>query len=190
MAVVNLKEFADASEKTRALYDAVQQKYGVVPNFIKAMGDNPAFLEAIERGARQGGVVHLMGLVSDGGVHSQLDHLSALISMCGEHGVKPLLHVITDGRDTAPRSAMHYLPTVDAQLRAAGGGIASICGRYYAMDRDRRWARTELAWKALVRGEGNQAKNITLAIQDAYETGVTDEFFKPTILPEFTPIQE
>ena len=149
---------------------------------------NPAFLEAIERGARQGGVVHLLGLVSDGGVHSHLDHLSALIAMCGKHGVKPLLHAITDGRDTAPRSAMHYLPSVDEQLRAAGGGIASICGRYYAMDRDNRWDRTERAWRAYMLGKGQHAASYQSAIEMAYAAGESDEFIKPILLPDYQQI--
>ena len=119
----------------------------------------------------------MIGLVSDGGVHSHINHLLALIRMCSEHHVQAQLHIITDGRDTPPQSAMNFIPDLELALSEYGGTIGTISGRYYAMDRDRRWGRTELAWKALVRGEGNQAKNITLAIQDAYETGVTDEFF-------------
>ena len=113
---------------------------------------NPALLDAADLAKRQGCPVHLLGLVSDGGVHSHLDHLSALIRLCRERGARPLLHMITDGRDTPPQSALSYLREVEAQLHESGGAIASITGRYYAMDRDNRWDRTELAWRALMLG--------------------------------------
>jgi 2,3-bisphosphoglycerate-independent phosphoglycerate mutase len=149
---------------------------------------NPALVEAVELGARQGGVVHLFGLVSDGGVHSQLDHLSALIRLCGEYGVRPLLHAVTDGRDTPPQSVMHYLPDIEALLHSVGGAVGSITGRYYAMDRDRRWERTERAWRALVLSKGRRAESVQAAIDQAYAAGETDEFIKPILLPDFSPV--
>lgn len=149
---------------------------------------NRALVDAVRAGERRGGVVHLLGLVSNGGVHSQLDHLSALIRLCGEHGVRPLLHAVTDGRDTAPSSAMHFLPVIDEQLRAFGGAVASITGRYYAMDRDSRWERTERAWRALVLGKGRRAPRLEEAIDTAYAAGETDEFIKPVLLPDFRPV--
>jgi 2,3-bisphosphoglycerate-independent phosphoglycerate mutase len=149
---------------------------------------NRALVDAVQAGERRGGVVHLLGLVSNGGVHSQLDHLSALIRLCGEHGVRPLLHAVTDGRDTPPSSAMHFLPVIDEQLRAFGGAVASITGRYYAMDRDSRWERTERAWRALVLGKGRRAPRLEEAIDTAYAAGETDEFIKPVLLPDFRPV--
>lgn len=146
---------------------------------------NSALVDAVRLGERRGGFVHLFGLVSDGGVHSQLDHLSGLIRLCGEHGVRPLLHAVTDGRDTPPRSALHYLPAIDEQARAFGGAVVSIIGRYYAMDRDHRWDRTERAWRALVIGKGRRAASIESAIESAYAIGETDEFIKPVLLPDF-----
>jgi 2,3-bisphosphoglycerate-independent phosphoglycerate mutase len=149
---------------------------------------NPALIDAARRGAQRGGVVHLLGLVSDGGVHSHLDHLAAVIKLCADQGVRPLLHAITDGRDTPPRSALHYLPAVDEQLRAVGGGIASICGRFYVMDRDNRWERTERAWRALMLGKGRRADAVGAAIDSAYAAGETDEFIEPILLPDYRQV--
>ncbi len=151
---------------------------------------NPAFLSAIKQARAKERPLHLIGLVSDGGVHSHINHLLALVRLCSEHHVQAQLHVITDGRDTPPKSALNYIPDLELALSEYGGTIGTISGRYFAMDRDRRWSRTEVAWKALVKGEGNQAKNITLAIQDAYDGGETDEFITPTVLPEFIPMQK
>jgi 2,3-bisphosphoglycerate-independent phosphoglycerate mutase len=151
---------------------------------------NPALLDAARLGAEGGGAIHLLGLVSDGGVHSHLDHLSAVIRLCGEQGVRPLLHAITDGRDTPPRSALHYLPAVHEQLRAVGGGIASLCGRFYAMDRDHRWERTERAWRTLMLGKGRRADTVTAAIESAYAADETDEFIKPILLPDYRQVGE
>lgn len=151
---------------------------------------NSVLLDAIEKSKCKNRPIHLFGLVSDGGVHSQLTHLQALIQLCQQQGVKPLLHMITDGRDTAPRSALSYLPKVEPLLQQAGGAIASIMGRYYAMDRDNRWERTELAWRAYIHGEGTQEPSAEKAILDAYAKGESDEFILPVILPEFTPMTE
>ena len=149
---------------------------------------NPALMQAVEKASLSGRPLHLVGLVSDGGVHSSLYHLSALIRLCRDHGVKPLLHAITDGRDTPPQSAMHYLPDVEAQLHESGGAIASITGRYFAMDRDKRWERTEKAWRAYVLGKAHEAASAESAIHSAYAAGDTDEFIQPIKLPSFEPI--
>ena len=101
-----------------------------------------ALINAMTRAREKNRPIHLSGLVSDGGVHSHVNHLLALIRMCEQQKVKPLLHMITDGRDTSPRSALNYLPAVEAALQSAGGFIATVMGRYYAMDRDKRWQRT------------------------------------------------
>ncbi len=150
---------------------------------------NPALIEAIDTSVAQGRPVHLFGLVSDGGVHSQLGHLQALIRLCKQRQAKPLLHMITDGRDTAPKSAITYLADIEPLLHEAGGGIASIMGRFYAMDRDNRWERTERAWRAYVLGKGEKAQSADSAIRSAYAKGDTDEFIQPILLPMFEPLQ-
>jgi 2,3-bisphosphoglycerate-independent phosphoglycerate mutase len=151
---------------------------------------NEALIDAIEKAKSKNRPVHLIGLVSDGGVHSSLHHLSALIELCKQHSVKPLLHAITDGRDTPPRSVMHYLPDIETQLHESGGAVASITGRYFAMDRDNRWERTEKAWRAYVNGKGHEATSAESAIHAAYAAGDTDEFIQPIRLPSFTPIAD
>ncbi|MGB1110057.1 MAG: 2,3-bisphosphoglycerate-independent phosphoglycerate mutase, partial [Gammaproteobacteria bacterium] len=149
---------------------------------------NEALLSAVDRAASTKRPLHLMGLVSDGGVHSSLDHLSALIRLCKQRGAKPLLHAITDGRDTPPQSALNYLPSIERQLHESGGAVASVTGRYFAMDRDKRWDRTELAWRAYVMGKAQPAASAETAIGGAYAAGDTDEFIRPIRLPSFQPI--
>ncbi len=144
--------------------------------------DNEVVLAAIEHAKQQHRPLHVLGLISDGGVHSHVDHAVALIHLCGKHGVKPLLHMITDGRDTAPACATDYLPAVNKALEGAGGAIASLMGRYFAMDRDNRWDRVELAWQAIVNGKGRPAKNVNAALKAARADDETDEFIKPTVL--------
>ncbi len=149
---------------------------------------NPALCAAADAAAERGCPVHLMGLVSDGGVHSHIDHIKALIRLCRDHGARPLLHMITDGRDTAPQAALAYLRDIESQLHECGGAIASVTGRYYAMDRDQRWDRTELAWRAYVMGKGQSSCSAETAIRSAYAAGDTDEFIRPILLPSFVPI--
>lgn len=149
---------------------------------------NPVLLEAIKKAKQQNKPIHLMGLVSDGGVHSHIDHLFALIELCKHHQVAPLLHAITDGRDTAPQSAIDYIDVIETKLAEANGSVASVCGRYYAMDRDKRWDRTELAWQALVNNTGRKADSFRDAIESAYDIGENDEFIQPVILPKSQPI--
>jgi 2,3-bisphosphoglycerate-independent phosphoglycerate mutase len=143
---------------------------------------NPALNQAVDRALAKGLPVHLMGLVSDGGVHSHRSHLLALIELCRRRGAQPLLHMIADGRDTPPRSAMHGLEEVEGALAAAGGRIVTLSGRYFAMDRDRRWDRTERAWRALVLANGRKAASVPSAIETAYAAGETDEFIHPTVI--------
>lgn len=143
---------------------------------------NAALVAAAEEAAERQRPLHLVGLVSDGGVHSHIDHLLALIDLCIQHKVKPVVHMITDGRDTAPMSALVYLHQLEDKLEEANGCIATLCGRYYAMDRDHRWDRTELAWRAMVKGKGRKSENALYAIEEAYERKETDEFIKPTVL--------
>ncbi len=143
---------------------------------------NPALCAAADAARAAQRPLHLLGLVSDGGVHSHVRHLLALIELCRRRNVQPVVHMITDGRDTAPRHALSYLADVDAHLQRVGGRIASVMGRYYAMDRDNRWERVQLAWNALVRGEGLRALNARAAIEAAYARGAGDEFITPTLL--------
>jgi 2,3-bisphosphoglycerate-independent phosphoglycerate mutase len=149
---------------------------------------NHALMDAIEKASINKRPLHLIGLVSDGGVHSHLDHLKALIKLAKDHKVRPLLHMITDGRDTAPKSALNYLREIEPRLHECGGAIASVTGRFYAMDRDNRWERTELAWRALVMGKAQHAQSAETAICSAYAAGDSDEFIQPVLLPSFTPI--
>jgi 2,3-bisphosphoglycerate-independent phosphoglycerate mutase len=143
----------------------------------------PAWQVAVER-ASKGGALHLMGLLSDGGVHSHIRHLFALIDMAKQAGVQRLyLHLFLDGRDVAPQSAPEYLRSLEEKLAQAGiGAIASVSGRYYAMDRDKRWERTEQAFRALTTGEGLRAPSAAAAVSNAYERGEVDEFVLPTVI--------
>jgi len=147
---------------------------------------NEILLEAFRSAERKGGAVHLMGLVSDGGVHTHIDHARAVIRMAEAEGCRRLLlHAFTDGRDTPPDSGIGYVRSLEDQLRETGvGRVAGVSGRYYAMDRDRRWDRLEKGYAALVRGEGHRAASGVAAVQAAYERGETDEFILPTVIEE------
>ncbi len=144
--------------------------------------DNAALVAAADAAKAARRPLHLLGLVSDGGVHSHVRHLIALIELCRRRGTKPLLHMITDGRDTAPKSALNELSELEQALQDAGGGFATVSGRYYAMDRDRRWERTERAWRAIVLGKGRGAADARGAINAAYAAGETDEFIHPSVI--------
>ena len=148
---------------------------------------NPVLLKAIEQSRQQRGVIHLLGLVSPGGVHSHINHLCALIQLCKKQNIKPVVHCITDGRDTPPQSALNSIEIIEQELNSAGGLIATISGRYYSMDRDKRWDRTRLAWEALCYGHGEMAASAAEAIKNAYKNNIGDEFIKPTVIhPEYT----
>ena len=143
---------------------------------------NPALIAAAGAAKAARRPLHLLGLVSDGGVHSHVRHLMALIDFCRRSGVQPLLHMITDGRDTPPKSALDDLRELELALDDAGGGFATVSGRYYAMDRDRRWERTERAWRAIALGKGRGAADARAAINAAYAAGETDEFIQPSVI--------
>ncbi len=150
---------------------------------------NPALTRAVDNACRAGRPLHLLGLVSEGGVHAHTNHLLALLALCHRRGTLPQVHVITDGRDTPPRSALQCLAPLEAALAKTDGGyIGSVSGRYYVMDRDQRWDRVSRAWHALVRGVGMHAQDSSTAIQDAYARGEGDEFIQPTLLPGFQAI--
>ena len=154
-----------------------------------AFFQNQALSAAMDKTAATDRPLHILGLISNGGVHSHNRHLLALLKMCRLHGVKPQLHMITDGRDTPPQSATGFLNDIEPALAEAKGSIATITGRYYAMDRDRRWERTEQAWRAIALNKGRFAATPHAAIAYAYANKETDEFIKPTVLPTSAPLQ-
>src|SRR5207302_3668880 len=127
--------------------------------------------------------LHFLGLVSDGGVHSHMEHLVALAKTAAEAGVKDMLiNAITDGRDASPTGGTHYLAEVEKELRDTDAKIATVIGRYYAMDRDHRWERTKLAWDAIVLGRGEKSSvDPSVAVKRLYDSGKTDEFLPPLI---------
>jgi 2,3-bisphosphoglycerate-independent phosphoglycerate mutase len=126
--------------------------------------------------------LHFIGLVSDGGVHSHIEHLKGLLSLAREAGVQEVyVHAFTDGRDTDPRGGLAYLQDLQQHCLQTGAKIATVIGRYYAMDRDRRWERTALAYNAMVRGEGKPSFDVLQSLQDSYAEGVTDEFVMPIV---------
>jgi len=151
---------------------------------------NPALVAAMEKTLRRQGKLHLMGLLSNGGVHSLNTHLYALIKMATQRGIKDIcIHAFLDGRDTPPSSAATYLEQLEAELQQQQAGrIATICGRFYAMDRDKRWDRVEKAYRALTLGEGHKASDSKTAIETAYANGQTDEFVEPTIVGAPAPV--
>ena len=151
---------------------------------------NPALLQSINYAKDNNRPLHLMGLVSNGGVHSHIDHLKAITTICKDHGLeKVFIHAFTDGRDTDPKSGIHFLEDLQQHLDKTTGKIATIIGRYYAMDRDKRWERIKIAYDALVYRTGEVTTNIFSAITDSYRNNVTDEFLKPIINAE-TPDSE
>ncbi|MGE5276168.1 MAG: 2,3-bisphosphoglycerate-independent phosphoglycerate mutase [Acidobacteriota bacterium] len=147
--------------------------------------ENPALVEAAEKAKRPGATLHLLGLVSDGGVHSHERHLEALLELARRRGVpRVAVHVFTDGRDTPPRSAMTYVARLEEVLARTGGRIATVCGRYYAMDRDGRWDRVARAYEAVVCGKGLAAATAREAIAAAYGRDEGDEFIQPTVVAD------
>jgi 2,3-bisphosphoglycerate-independent phosphoglycerate mutase len=149
-----------------------------------SLAANPVLAELAGAVRGASGRVHLMGLVSDGGVHSMQDHLVALIKALSDQGVTDIcVHAFLDGRDTPPRSGLGYIKALEADLARMGAGrIVSVSGRYYAMDRDQRWERVELAYAALTEGLGLTALSAADAVSDGYEAGENDEFVKPRVI--------
>lgn len=141
---------------------------------------NPEIVKAFEYAKSNGVSVHLMGLVSDGGVHSSLDHLLKLTDIADKYGIeRTYVHCFMDGRDTDPYSGKGFIERLEKHMRERSTGVvASIVGRYYAMDRDKRWERVKEAYDLLVKGEGKQATDMVAAMQESYDEGVTDEFVK------------
>lgn len=147
---------------------------------------NPVLNEAIDRALASGGTLHLLGLVSDGGVHSHIRHLEALLRLAKTRGLPPervVVHAFTDGRDTSPLGGLEFIGHLERAMGEIGvGRIGTVSGRYYAMDRDHRWERTRRAYEAIVHGVGERSGSATEAVRRAYEAGTTDEFIPPTVI--------
>ncbi|MDR2145894.1 MAG: 2,3-bisphosphoglycerate-independent phosphoglycerate mutase, partial [Tannerella sp.] len=147
--------------------------------------ENPAVKQAYQYAKDNDKQIHFLGLVSDGGVHSSLDHLFKLTEISQKYGItKSYVHCFMDGRDTDPKSGVGFIEQIENQLKITGGKIASIVGRYYAMDRDKRWERVKEAYDLLVEGVGKPSENMVEAMKESYAEGVTDEFIKPIIRVE------
>ncbi len=148
----------------------------------RKLGQMPALVKAFDYAIANDKPLHLIGLLSDGGVHSHIDHVKALCTIAHEAGVRRVfVHAFTDGRDTDPKSGVRYVNELEESLERSGAKIASVVGRYYAMDRDRRWERVKVAYDLLVNGIGTSSQNLIQTIQEQYKEGVTDEFLKPIV---------
>ena len=150
-----------------------------------SLQQNPQLLQSIKYAKENNKKLHLIGLVSDGGVHSHVKHIEAITDLCKVNGLEEVyIHAFTDGRDTDPKSGLGFITALEGHLKTSTGKIASITGRYYAMDRDKRWDRVKLAYDALVNGLGEMATDATTAMSDCYANNVTDEFIKPIIITD------
>ena len=152
---------------------------------------NSAFVNAIDKAVKSGNVLHIMGLLSDGGVHSHNTHMYALLKLAKQRGCKKVyVHAFLDGRDVPPSSGKEYVADCMKQMKEIGvGEIATVMGRYYAMDRDNRWERVSKAYAAMVYGEGVQVSDPIQAVEDSYKAGVTDEFVVPAVCKKGAEIQ-
>ncbi|MCL6612487.1 MAG: 2,3-bisphosphoglycerate-independent phosphoglycerate mutase [Peptococcaceae bacterium] len=148
--------------------------------------ENEVLIRAVEHAHRNGSDLHLMGLLSDGGVHSHIDHLFALLELARRRQLdRVYVHCFLDGRDVPPDNAAEYITQLEEKIKELKTGrIATVTGRYYAMDRDRRWDRTRMAYRALVAGEGLKALSAGAAVRESYERGETDEFVRPTVIED------
>ncbi len=165
----------------RIVYQELQRINVAIRN--GELAKNASFLETINQAKNNKKPLHIIGLVSDGGVHSHIKHLIAIIDLCKANGLEEVyIHAFTDGRDTDPKSGIRFINELQQHIEATVGKIASVSGRYYAMDRDKRWERVKLAYDCLVKGEGLTANSAHEAISQSYEKGETDEFIKPTII--------
>jgi 2,3-bisphosphoglycerate-independent phosphoglycerate mutase len=158
-----------------------------LPRITKSISDgdffiNPAFAAAADNCLRHGSALHIMGLLSDGGVHSHSAHAWALLELAERRGLRRVyLHCFLDGRDTPPRSGLGFVREAEARCRETGAVIATVMGRYYAMDRDAQWQRVRLAYDTLTLGEGEYEPDPARAVEKSYENGVTDEFMRPVV---------
>lgn len=144
---------------------------------------NEHLLAAIRLAKSSQKPLHLLGLVSNGGVHSHINHIKAICDDCKQEGLTEVyIHAFTDGRDTDPKSGLGFIKELQEHMNGSVGKIASVSGRYYAMDRDKRWERVKLAYDCLVKGEGQKATDAVAAVENAYRENITDEFIKPTVI--------
>ena len=151
----------------------------------KTISGNPVLKNAISYAKLNEKSIHLVGLVSNGGVHSHIDHLYGLIDVLEENNIKNgFIHAFTDGRDVDPKSGLEFISSLKEKIKNTNIRIATICGRYYSMDRDKRWERIKLAYDALVSGIGLKSKNLLSTIKESYSKGITDEFLKPIIFTD------
>lgn len=149
----------------------------------KELDQNSVLVDALRYAKTNNKSLHLIGLLSDGGVHSHIEHLKGIVTIAHHYGIKNLfVHAFLDGRDTDPKGGVGYLKDLQTHLAKTSGKIASIIGRYYAMDRDKRWERVRLAYDLLVKGTGSQTTNVITAVEQSYDAGVTDEFVKPIVV--------
>ena len=153
---------------------------------------NETLLDAIRRARRNARTLHVWGLLSDASVHSHINHLFALLDMAAGEGLRDIaVHAVLDGRDTPPRSALPYVDALLGKLRALGcGRVATVSGRYFAMDRDKRWDRVERAWRAIALGEGNAEPDARAAVEHAYAAGQSDEFVEPRVIGGGAPLRD
>ena len=165
----------------RIVYQELQRIHVAIRD--GSFAKNKTLLDAILFAKSNKKPLHLIGLVSDGGVHSHINHIKAIIDICKNEGLKDVyIHAFTDGRDTDPKSGLGFIRDLQQHLEKTTGKIASISGRYYAMDRDKRWERIKLAYDALVNGSGEKNTDAVTAIRQSYEKNITDEFIKPTVI--------
>lgn len=153
---------------------------------------NEVLVKACRAAANSGRTLHLWGLLSDGSVHSHIDHLLALLDLAAREEVENIaVHAVLDGRDKPPRSMIPFIERTEAKLREIGRGrIATVSGRYFAMDRDRRWERVERAWRAIVMGEGRTAQSARAAVETSYSEDKSDEFVEPTVIGGARPMAD
>ncbi|EPR74202.1 2,3-bisphosphoglycerate-independent phosphoglycerate mutase [Winogradskyella psychrotolerans RS-3] len=160
--------------------DLVKINLAVENNTLR---EEPVLKTAFEYAKVNNKNVHLLGLVSDGGVHSHINHLFGLLNATHDYGLKNVfVHAFTDGRDVDPKSGFGFISKLEDHLEKTSGKLATVSGRYYAMDRDKRWERVKIVYDALVNGEGEKTKDVLQSIQDNYENDITDEFIKPLIV--------
>lgn len=165
----------------------VYQELGRINKAIsdRTLHDNEVLVNAFDYAKANNKAVHFIGLVSDGGVHAHINHLKALCDAANEKGLKDVfVHAFLDGRDTDPNSGLSFISSLNEHLKTLTGKIASLVGRYYAMDRDSRWERVKLAYDVMVNGIGEKAQNAEEAIKKSYSEGITDEFIKPIVITD------
>ncbi len=162
--------------------DLVKINLAVENNTLR---EEPVLKTAFEYAKANNKNVHLLGLVSDGGVHSHINHLYGLLNATHDYGLENVfVHAFTDGRDVDPKSGFSFITNLEKQLTKTSGKLASVTGRYYAMDRDKRWERVKIVYDALVNGEGEKTNDVLKSIQDSYAKDITDEFIKPIIVSD------